>query len=52
MDFFGTILMGCIVLFMFFALMALIGTIGIVPIIGYGLIVGGVCFGVYGLLFW
>lgn len=51
MDFFGTILMGCFVLLIFFALMALIATIGIVPLIGYGFIVGGVCLGVYSLLY-
>lgn len=51
MDIIGTIIMCTILLIMFFGLMALIATVGFMGVFGWGLVIGGVIFGVYSLFY-
>ena len=51
MDFFGTILTGAVLLALFFGLMTLIAVIGLSSVVGWGLIIGGIWFGIDSLLY-
>lgn len=51
MDIIGTIIMCTILLIMFFGLMAFIATVGLMGVLGWGLVIGGVIFGVYALVY-
>lgn len=51
MDIIGTVIMCTILLVVFFALMALIATVGLASVIGWGLVIGGVGLGFYSLFY-